>query len=247
VTCALPTPWWSSRRAAPEREVDGSVAATAVLDTGDASVTALADEARALAAPGGDRAVLQRAHHLIAQRVRPVYAVEERQAASVTLRRGRGSCSQRLAVLEAVARSGGTATRCRGLLVDGALWYPRFPRLRALVPDVVVLAWPEFHLEGGWVPVSELFGPVDPEAGGFTNTGSETLFDAVARRAVDWDGAPACPSCDPAAPGLAAAVRGDLGRFASRDELFAAHGQTLCRPARVLADPLLSRVSAGAR
>jgi hypothetical protein len=33
--------------------------------------------------------------------------------------------------------------------------------------------------------------------------------------------------------------------FGSRDELFACLGQTLCTPARVLADPVLSRFAAG--
>ncbi|WP_457464607.1 hypothetical protein [Streptomyces sp. TE5632] len=64
------------------------------------------------------------------------------------LRRGRGSCSQRLAVLESVARASGVATRVRGLLVDGSFWYPRFPRLHRIVPEQVLLAWPEFRLEG---------------------------------------------------------------------------------------------------
>ncbi|SEK66054.1 hypothetical protein [Nonomuraea pusilla] len=68
--------------------------------------------------------------------------MNERQPASRTLALGRGSCSQRLAVLEAVARACGVATRVRGLLVDGRFWHPRFPLLRPLVPGRVVLAWP---------------------------------------------------------------------------------------------------------
>ena len=68
---------------------------------------------------------------------------------------------------------------------------------------------------------------------------------ALARGAVDWDGVTsssgACSSCD-----LSAAVQRDLGRFDTRDELFARHGQTLCWPARTLAEPVMSRWSAGA-
>lgn len=80
--------------------------------------------------------------------------------------------------------------------------------------------------------------------GGFTNADGETLFDAVARTAVDWDGTSAasggCSTCD-----LSAHVVRDLGYFDSRDDLFARHGETLCAPARALADPFLRRWSAG--
>lgn len=200
---------------------------------------------------------LRRAHRWIAASVRPVYSVQDERPVSEVLRRGRGSCSQRLAVLESVARASGVATRVRGLVVDGTFWYPRFPRLRRIVPDQVLLAWPEFRIDGlspdghpaaPWLPVSELFGDLDglskDVGGGFTNADSETLFEALSRTAVDWDGATACPStgasCD-----LSAHVLADLGHFDSRDELFARHGQTLCGTARLLAEPVLGRRAAG--
>ncbi|MGW1006072.1 hypothetical protein [Streptomyces sp. NPDC002520] len=170
-----------------------------------------------------------------------------------------GSCSQRLAVLEAVARASGVATRVRGLLVDGTFWYPRFPRFQWAVPHQVVLAWPEFRMDGPstddratapWLTVSELFGGLDELSrgadGGFTNAGPETLFEALSRTAIDWDGATVCPADGPACD-LSAHVLADLGHFDSRDELFAEHGQTLCGTARLLAEPVLSRRSAGAR
>jgi hypothetical protein len=239
MTCPLLTPWWQTRRApvaAPEAV--GGTGATTVLDTTSHGIRGLAAE---VATPDR-RVLLQRAHALIAARVRPVYALNDAQPASRTLARGRGSCSQRLAVLESVARASGIPTRCRGLLVDGRFWYPRFPRLRFVVPDAVLLAWPEFLLDGAWVPVSELFGPVQATAG-FTNADGETLFDALARGAVDWDGttsAPgSCSACD-----LSATVLRDLGHFDSRDELFAVHGQTLCWPARTAAEPVLGRWAA---
>ncbi|MEV0318283.1 transglutaminase domain-containing protein [Streptomyces sp. NPDC050658] len=197
-------------------------------------------------------ATLRRAHGRIAATVRPVYSVQDERPVSETLRRGRGSCSQRLAVLEAVARASGVATRVRGLLVDGAFWYPRFPRLRRIVPDEVLLAWPEFRVAGDapWLPVSELFGGLDELSGlrgsGFTNSGAETLFEALSRTAVDWDGATACPA-DGASCDLSAHVLVDLGHFDSRDGLFARHGQTLCRTARLVAEPVLGRRAAGAR
>ncbi|GAA3246426.1 hypothetical protein ACFO1B_54845 [Dactylosporangium siamense] len=131
--------------------------------------------------------------------------------------------------------------------MDGRFWYPRFPRLRHLVPTEVLLAWPEFHLDQQWVSTTELFGSVEQlsaSGGGFTNRGGETLFDAVTRTAVDWDGVTStpgtCSACD-----LSAAVLADLGHFGSRDQLFARHGQTMCWGARTLTDPILNRWTAG--
>jgi hypothetical protein len=189
------------------------------------------------------RSFVRAAHRLITERITAVYALDDRQPVSVTVRRGSGSCSQRLAVLEAVARSRGIPTRVRGLFVDGSFWYPRFPRLRALVPRIVVLAWPEFLLDGEWVGAGDLFGPMvalPAGSAGFTNADGETLFDAVARSAVDWDGVTSlpgtCSSCD-----LSTVVRGDAGYFSNRDILFDAAGQTLCRPALMIGDPFMRR------
>src|SRR5690606_24013417 len=203
--------------------------ATPILDWSHPRILSLAAEA---GEPRDDRAVLIAAHRLITARVRPIYALNEKQPVSATLALGQGSCSQRLALLEAVARARGIHTRVRGLLIDGRFWYPRFPRLRALIPRRVVLAWPEFLLDGRWVPVSELFGDLETlrAGGGFANSGGETLFDAVARTAVDWDGV-TCSSCD-----LSGHVVAALGYFSSRDALFDRHGQTLCPPVRVSAD-----------
>ncbi|GAA4583877.1 hypothetical protein GCM10023194_22320 [Planotetraspora phitsanulokensis] len=215
------------------------MAATAILDWTHPRVLALAAEVRHGSAET-DRDLLVTAHRLITTRVRPVYAMNEKQPASRTLLLERGSCSQRLALLEAVARACGIASRVRGLLVDGRFWYSRFPRLRALIPHQVMLAWPEFQLDRRWVSVSELYGDLDTlqKAGGFANVGGETLFDAVARTAVDWDGL-TCSSCD-----LSGYVLADLGYFSSRDALFGTHGQTLCLPVRITADIIMSRRAA---
>ncbi|MEU1279210.1 transglutaminase domain-containing protein [Streptomyces sp. NPDC005805] len=248
------------------RAASGSTLPTPILDWEHPRVGRLASAAGATRTPDGGAGdgggpalatrqleMLRRAHRLITAAVRPVYSVRDDRPVSEVLRRGRGSCSQRLAVLECVARAGGVPTRVRGLVVDGALWYPRFPRLRRIVPDQVLLAWPEFRpggADGAWLPVSELFGELGElsarPGGGFTNAGAETLFEALSRTAVDWDGTTVCPadgtSCD-----LSGSVLADLGHFDSRDELFAAHGQTLCAAARLVADPVLGRRSAGAR
>ncbi|GAA1523415.1 hypothetical protein GCM10009730_34540 [Streptomyces albidochromogenes] len=249
MTSIVLTPWWRHRRPAadPADGAAGSVAPTAILDWRHERVQRLLADARSTASQAGDHPLLLAAHRLISDRVHAVYALDDAQSASLTLARRRGSCSQRLAVLEAVARAAGIPTRVRGLLIDGSFWYPRFPRLRRLVPDTVVLAWPEFRLGREWVGVSELYAPLGALAGaspaGFTNTGSQTLFEALASTAVDWDGstcgADGCSSFD-----LSAVVRRDLGRFSSRDELFAAHGQTLCPPARIAGGWVLGRRSA---
>ncbi|MDX3641610.1 transglutaminase domain-containing protein [Streptomyces sp. MB09-02B] len=229
----------------PER-VAGSTRATAILDHDDPRVGALARRVESEATP---RDALRTAHRIIARHVRPVYSVEDGRRVSRTLRLGRGSCSQRMAALEAVARAVRVRTRVRGLLVDGTYWYPRFPRLKPFVPEQVLLAWPEFRISGAWVPIGELFespasdGTSTSTSDGFTNKGGETLFDAIARTGVRWD---ACGTASAAACDLSAQVVADLGHFDDRDELFARHGQTLCRTARTLGEPVLGRWSAGA-
>jgi hypothetical protein len=240
--------------------VAGSTAATRILDWQHPRVASLLRETDMTAGSGATPeparriAALRQAHRWIAANVRPVYSVQDERPVSEVLRRGRGSCSQRLAVLESVARASGVATRVRGLLVDGTFWYPRFPRLHRILPDNVLLAWPEFRLEGlsptvrptaPWLAVSEIFGTLDElsdsHGGGFTNAGAETLFEALSRTAIDWDGVTLCPAAGGAACDLSAYVLADLGHFHSRDELFARHGQTLCRTARLLAEPVLGR------
>lgn len=213
--------------------VAGSTAATEVLDWESALVSELADEIPA----AGEREWLRSAHGVIRSRIRPVYALNDLQSASTSVRRGRGSCSQRLAVLEAVARGRGIRTRVEGLAVDGRFWYPRFGRLRPLVPRRVVLAWPEFFVADQWLAVGELFETAEP--GAFTNAGAETLFDAIGRTGVAWGGDCADGVCD-----LSGWVVERLGYFDHRDELFAQQGQTLCWTARTIGEPVLSYRSA---
>ncbi|MEU6479143.1 transglutaminase domain-containing protein [Streptomyces sp. NPDC047017] len=256
------TPCGRARQAADVgRDACGGTSPTRILDRGHprvrSAVRNLGMTAQDMEGPSAKVAALRHAHRWISTEVRPVYSVEETRPVSRVLRLGRGSCSQRMAVLEAVARAWGVPSRVRGLVVDGTFWYPRFPRLRRLVPDRVVLAWPEFRIDGlpeadhaaaPWLPVSELFGgagaPPGRIGGGFTNAGPKTLFEALARTNVDWDGAMACPASDGSCD-LSAYVLTDLGRFDSRDEFFARHGQTLCGPARLLAEPVLGRRAAG--
>lgn len=102
----------------------GSTRPTATLDWEHPAVGALVER---IPRSGDARESLRVAHGIIAREVRPVYSVDDLRRASRTLKLGRGSCSQRMAVLEAVARAVGVPTRVRGLLVDGRFWYPRFP------------------------------------------------------------------------------------------------------------------------
>ena len=247
MTSALLTPWWRDRGPSTSfDEVTGGTLPTEILDWGHVRVGAIVLAAGEQSGSADGPGFLRVAHALISAQVRPVYSVNDTRPVSRVLALGRGSCSQRLAVLEAVARASGIATRVRGLAVDGRFWYPRFPRLRVLVPDTVVLAWPQFHLNETWVDASELFGTLgelgsggDP---GFTNADGETLFDALPRTAVDWDGRTSdpgtCSSCD-----LSARVLADLGLYDSRDQLFSRRGQTLSWVARIVAEPILGRWS----
>jgi hypothetical protein len=182
------------------------------------------------------------AHAEVRSLVRPVYALNDMQPASKTLRLGRGSCSQRLAVLESLARRHGILTRVEGIAVDGRFWYPRFPRASWLVPERVVLAWPEFDIDGGWVAVGELFEANTGAAAPFINAGEDTLFDAIGRTGIAWGGDCSEGVCD-----RSGHVLESLGYFDDRDGLFEEHGQTLCWTARTIGEPFMSRRSAGAR
>lgn len=164
----------------------GDAAATPILDWGHHDVARLYEDI-AEGAIQSAQEFLVSAHRSVAATIRAVYGLDDRQPVSVTLSRGRGSCSQRLAVVEALARRRGIATRVRGLVLRGEFWYPRFRHLRAVIPKSVLLAWPEFLIDGRWQDISEIVAPaavssVQP----FTNTGEETLFDAIGRAPISW-------------------------------------------------------------
>ena len=235
------TPWYrrAQTRAGGSGDRAGSVDPTPILDYTTDVLQDLVGRARAESGGADSLAMVQAAHALIRDEVRAVYGMEEATPASETLMQGSGSCSQRLAILESVARAVGIQTRVRALLVDRSFWAPRFPRFTFVLPPHIVIAWPEFLLED-WRSASELFGPVGCQTGpAFTNSGSETLFEAVGRCAVDWDGLTGGGESD-----LSRFVRADLGYFTNRDELFARVGQTLCAPSRKLVDPVMRRIAA---
>ena len=104
-----------------------------------------------------DQGFIQSAYHYIKRNVRPVYTVDEFQPVSETLRKQKGSCSQRMACLEALPRANEIPTRVRGLHIDGRFWYPRFRLSRPFIPKTILLALPQFHIEGSCVDFDELF------------------------------------------------------------------------------------------
>lgn len=233
MTCTLVTPWRGRTLTPRSGTAPGGVAATAILDWRAPAFDVLPMPA----ADEPDAAHLRAVHRAVGARVGAVYGLDDLQPASVTLRRGVGSCSQRLAVVEAAARRAGIATRTEGLVLRGEFWYPRFRYLRAFVPDRVLLAWPSFLIDDDWVDASTVFagaGCAVPRP--FTNSGEETLFDAAARSPISWT-ATSAPSC----LDLSGAVLGSLGTFDSRDALFATYGQTLRPLVRTLLDPVFRR------
>jgi transglutaminase superfamily protein len=195
--------------------------ATAILDIHHEEVQKLA---RRLAAQGlPDRIRLQQAHLLLVATLRAVYSVDEWQSASKTLLRRRGSCSQRMACLEAVARAVGVPTRVRAIHVQGSFWYPRFRFLRGFIPKRILLVWPQFFLEGIWVDFDELHASMEQLVAaathGFANN-SESLFEAVQNTPVDFLGKTCGIACAKPEHDLSGHVLDDQGFFDSRDEAF---------------------------
>jgi hypothetical protein len=167
------------------------------------------------------RDFVQAAHARLVSLVRPVYSVREWQPASQTLRSGKGSCSQRMACLEAIARAGGVPTRVRALNLAGSFWYPRFRFTRVFIPKKVLLVWPQFFLENTWVDFDELYGPIQlrsiAQRSRFTNDG-ESLFEAVQHSSVDFLGKTCGSGC--AHLDLSEFVLTDDGFFDVRDDAF---------------------------
>jgi hypothetical protein len=198
---------------------------TVILDFGQSEVQALVESLRQSIHP--NRSFLQKAHSYLSQSLRPVYSVNEWQPVSKTLRDRRGSCSQRMACLEAIARAAGIPTRVRALRVKGSFWYPRFRLLRNLIPKHILLVWPQFFLQGAWVDFDELYSPIAQLAAtatsGFTNDG-ESLFEAVQHTPVDFFGKTCGLACARPEHNLSKFILEDQGFFDSRDEAFARFG-----------------------
>ena len=198
---------------------------TAILNTDHEEVRSLA---RMLVRPNqSGRDMLQSTHLRLSEIVRPVYSVNEWQPVSKTLQKKQGSCSQRMACLEAVARVAGIPTRVRALRIKGSFWYPRFRLSRAFIPKRILLVWPQFFLQGTWLDFDELYAPMAELATaasrGFRNDG-ESLFDAVQKTPVDFLGKTCGLACARLEHDLSRFVLDDAGFFDTRDEAFERFG-----------------------
>jgi hypothetical protein len=194
---------------------------TAILDIDHEEVRSLA---RMLARPNlSGRDVLQSAHLRLSGTVRPVYSVNEWQPVSKTLQKKQGSCSQRMACLEAVARAAGIPTRVRALHISGSFWYPRFRLSRPFIPKRILLVWPQFFLRGKWLDLDELYAPMAEltaaASHGLRNDG-ESLFEAVQKTPVDFFGKTCGLACARPEHDLSRFVLDDAGFFDTRDEAF---------------------------
>jgi Transglutaminase-like superfamily len=166
-----------------------NVAATTILDSDHERVRKLTAEILQEQPP--DIAFLRNAHLRLVELLSPVYSLNEWQPASVTLAKRCGSCSQRMACLETLARCAGIPTRVHVFRVKGSFWHPRFRLTRWFLPANVLLVWPQFFVAHGWVDFDELHAPITQLARkaktGFKNDG-ESLFEAVIKTPVDFCG-----------------------------------------------------------
>jgi len=174
-----------------------------------------------------EREFLNAAHRYVSQHVQPIYTVDEFQPVSVTLEKGRGACSQRIACVEAFARAAGIPTRVQVLWVTGKFWYPRFALwTHPFIPQRIMLLWAQFYVDNTWLDFSEVVAPLHQLATqsehGFTNA-DETLFDAVAIRPVDFSNRMQKCECNNDYD-LSGYVVGDGGIFDSRDDALKAYG-----------------------
>jgi hypothetical protein len=195
--------------------------ATAILDIHHEEIQRLARSLASADLP--DRLRLQEAHRLFVALLRPVYSVDEWQCASMTLLKRRGSCSQRMACLETIARAAGIPTRVRAFFVKGSFWYARFRFWRWFIPRRILLVWPQFYLEGKWVDFDELYAPMEQlvvtATHGFAND-AESLFDAVQETPVDFFGKTCGLACAKPGHDLSRFVVKNMRFFDTRDEAF---------------------------
>ena len=158
---------------------------------------------------------LKAAHAHLSDAMRAVYSINDTRPVSRTIELNEGSCAQRMACLETLARGYRIATRVRALWLNRSFWFSRLPLLKSLLPARTLMPWPQFHVDGRWVDFDEIYGPIMEIAShaayqhAFTNAG-ESLFDAVRHTPVDLLGKLRGTPYD----------RYDLSRFVAADEGF---------------------------
>jgi len=164
------------------------------------------------------------AHTYIVERMNAVYSMDEDRPVSETFRLNQGSCGQRMAAVEAVARAAGVPTRVRALWLDRRFWFSRLPLLRFFLPPRTLMPWPQFFFDEHWVDFDELYAPCHdlaiktPVKHAFSNAG-ESLFDAIRHAPVDFLGK--LKGTDYASYDISNVVLEDGGFFDTRDELLA--------------------------
>lgn len=200
---------------------EANLQATPILDFHHPEVRRVADPFAEKGLPA--RTCLQQAHMHLVSMLYPVYSINELQCTSDTLCKRRGSCSQRMACLESVARAVGIPTRVRALHIKGSFWNPRFRFSRWFIPRRILLVWPQFFLDGRWVDFDELHASmavlVRAATTGFANN-AESLFEAVRTTPVDLLGKTCGMPCAKPEYDLSRYVLDDQGFFDTRDEVF---------------------------
>jgi hypothetical protein len=157
-----------------------------------------------------------------------VYSIDDTRPASKTLSLNKGSCVERMACLEALARGLGVATRVRALWLGKTFWYSRLPLLRNHLPARTMMPWPQFYIHDRWTDFDEIYAPLVMLAAHpaydhpFTNAG-ESLFDAVRHTPVDLLGK--LRDTPYKKFDISKYVVEDAGFYDTRDELYESIGQ----------------------
>lgn len=218
------TPALRSNPTAPGRSAPEWVAATPILDHThpeiQSLVTSLASGSKTLSA----RAFVQKAHAHLSSKLRAIYSIDDAQPSSKTLHENGGSCAQRMALLEALARAFRVPTRVRALWLKKQFWSYRVPLLMPFMPERTLMPWPQFSFDDQWVDFDEIYGSARELAAqtprAFTNHG-ESLFDAIRHAPVDFLGKTPDSTCS-----IAHFVAGNEGLFDTRDEVMARFDRT---------------------
>jgi len=211
---------------------------TAILDYQQPAVAALISRVRESHPSPADYVRL--AHGTLGQ-MNAVYSIDDTRPASQTIELNQGSCAQRMACLETLARGNGIATRVRALWLVRAFWFSRLPLLKSVLPARTLMPWPQFYIDGRWVDFDEIYGPMEQIAEHaaydhpFTNAG-ESLFDAVRHTPVDFFGK--LKGTPFARYDLSAFVAEDGGFFDTRDELMQVPGAQSSKIGKLIFDVL---------
>lgn len=198
---------------------EANLSATSILDYANAEIQSLKNK---LSEPKrSPRDFVRAAHKHFSDEMNAVYSIDEEQPVSKTIRLNGGSCGQRMACVEALARAYGVPTRVRALWLSGEFWRWRLPLFRFFLPKRTLMPWSQFYFDGEWTDFDELYAPLDELAAhtaathAFTNKG-ESLYSAISRTPVDFFGK--LKGTPYASFDISHFVAADDGFFDTRDE-----------------------------